>query len=792
MLNHLLKRCPSMTQEDRNLAFLHMQHTSNGPAKAKKQVLSNHTDQQDAVLVQPQTSLIALQDLGQQALPINPANQNRQQRPQMLQQSSQEGQPTNIPPQMLMQRQQSALDTLAEVSRRHMDYSTNPQSYTDDLDDPATLRQAQEPSTLRHARETTQPDSYLQHMIDARRANPQIGLMHDYFLEVLQRYNNNGSIVSRPVEPVSRPSYPAYIAQAQVEAEHQAFSDNVVQPPLVHTTTTASRRTNENNLAPDDAPIDPQLDVSMNTNESIIPNQCDEPPSQHQNDFITWTEAPQEFATQQEPPSNEPNPEFGTAHKSDRNNARARFTDTRRKEVQEIRKRGACMRCRMLKKPCSEGTPCGTCKKIDSARLWKGTCLRTKLADEFTMYSTSYFHSRMAGRLGTMHGLVFMPLPGSIQVKLIPQSNFAILFSAKSHRTPTNNQNVNNNIQANGSDNAMKSKDYIVLDDTSASQKVSNFCLNDKILQDCIRNEESAFMRATLQEAVALLQAEKSQEQPANAKSGSRTNHISPSVLLSNVIELWVETNILVYDGSGVLQIRHNSSMSPCQDSQTADWSNDSSQESRPVPPDCLSYDLIHSQLLAATENACHRLSRAVMNELERRLLQRQQVSAFATFISAVVLFGCIERITSFYHAMDLTPPPSTAENIATVLSPRPGADSRPPDYPTSVPPPSTLWPQGPHFARLLTTLLRMRALPPKTTLTTGNKLAVLREPGLPVRLNGVAVRDQQDAETARAANWLDHLGLDVDVLRARRDGDVADVGWEMKFVSAVLLSEGM
>ena len=108
------------------------------------------------------------------------------------------------------------------------------------------------------------------------------------------------------------------------------------------------------------------------------------------------------------------------------------------------------------------------------------------------------------------------------------------------------------------------------------------------------------------------------------------------------------------------------------------------------------------------------------------------------------------------------------------------------------MPAPSTLWPQGPHFARLLTTLLRMRALPPKTTLAMDNKLALLREPGLPVRLNGVAVRDQQDAETARAANWLNPLGLDVDVLRARRDGDVADVGWEMKFVSAVLLSEGM
>jgi hypothetical protein len=792
MLNHLLKRCPSMTQEDRNLAFLHMQHTSNGPAKAKKQVLSNQAGQQDAVLVQPQTSLVALQGLGQQALPINPAIENRQQMPQMLQQSSQEGQPANIPPHMLMQRQQSALDTLAEVSRRHMDYSTNSQAYTGDLDDTTMSRQTQGPSNSRHAQDVAPPDSLLQDMINARRANPQIGLMNDYFLEVLQRYNNNGSIVSRPVEPISTPSYPAYIAQAQVGAENPAFSDNAVQLPLGHTIITASHQMNQSNLGPDDAPIDPQLNILMDNDESIQPNQPDEPPSQPQDDFITWSEAPQGFVTQQEPPSNEPNPEFGTAHKSDKNNARARFTDTRRKEVQEVRKRGACMRCRMLKKPCSEGTPCGTCKKIDSARLWKGTCLRTKLADEFTTYSTSYFHSRMAARLGTMHDLLFVPSPGSIQVKFIPQSTFAVSLSAKCHNTPTNNRDVNGNAQANGLDDSIKGKDFIVLDDTLASQKVSNFCMNDKILQDCIRNEKSAFMRATLQEAVALLQTEKLQEQPANTKPGSRTNHISPSVLLSNVIELWVETNILVCDRQGVLQIRHNSSMPPCQDPQTVDWSDDSSRESRPMPPDSLSYELIRSQLLAATENACQRLSRAVMNELERRLLQRQQVSAFATFISAVVLFSCIERIASFYHAMDPSRPPSAAGNIVTELAHQPGSDSRPPGYPASVPAPSTLWPQGPHFARLLTTLLRMRALPPKTTLTTDNKLAVLREPGLPVRLNGVAVRDQQDAETARAANWLDPLGLNVDFLRSRRDGDVADVGWEMKFVSAVLLSEGM
>ena len=793
MLNHLLKRCPSMTQEDRNLAFLHMQQTSTGPAKAKKQVLSNQTAQQDAVFAPPQTSLVALQGLGQQTLPSNPLIENREQMPQMLQQSSQEEQPTNIPPHLLMQRQQSALDTLAEVSRRHMDYSTNPQSYTDDIEDSITSRQIQDPSTSRNAQEISPPDSFLQYMINARRDNPQIGLMQGYFLEAFQRYNKHGNIAPRPVEQISTPSYPAYIAQAQVGAEHPAFSNDAVQPPLVQTTTTASRQMNQIDLGPNVAPIDPQLDVSRSNNDSILPGQTSEPPLQPQEDFIAWTEAPQGFVTQQEPPSNEPNPEFGMAHKSDKNNARARFTDTRRKEVQEVRKRGACMRCRMLKKPCSEGTPCGTCKKIDSARLWKGTCLRTKLADEFTLYSTSYFHSRMAARIsGAMHGLLFVPLAGSIQVKFITQSAFAVSLSAKSHRIPTNDHDVNDSAQANGVENATKGKNFIVLDDPLASQKVSNFCLNDKILQDCISNEKSAFLKATLQEAVELLNTEKSQEESSNAKSGSRTNHISPSVLLSNVLELWVETNILVQSHPGALQIRHNCSTSPCQDPQTVDWSDVSGQESRPISPDSLSYDLIRSQLLGATENACHRLSRAVMNELERRLLQRQQVSAFATFVSTIVLFSCIERIVSFYHAMDPSRPPSTAGNNATVLSPQSGTDSRPPGYPTSVPPPSSLWPQGPHFARLLTTLLRMRALPPKTTLTTDNTLAVLREPGLPVRLNGVAVRDQRDAETARAADWLDPLGLSVDFLRSRRDGDVADVGWEMKFISAVLLSEGM
>lgn len=43
--------------------------------------------------------------------------------------------------------------------------------------------------------------------------------------------------------------------------------------------------------------------------------------------------------------------EFGNSTKPTKPKVRGRFTAERRREVQEVRKRGACIRCRMLKKP---------------------------------------------------------------------------------------------------------------------------------------------------------------------------------------------------------------------------------------------------------------------------------------------------------------------------------------------------------------------------------------------------------------------------------------------------------
>lgn len=96
---------------------------------------------------------------------------------------------------------------------------------------------------------------------------------------------------------------------------------------------------------------------------------------------------PRPIAANPNTPQRELSAEFGNGAKSSRPKVRGRFSAVRRKEVQEVRKRGACIRCRMLKKPCSGESPCSTCRNVESARLWKQPCIRTRIADELQLYS---------------------------------------------------------------------------------------------------------------------------------------------------------------------------------------------------------------------------------------------------------------------------------------------------------------------------------------------------------------------------------------------------------------------
>jgi hypothetical protein len=75
----------------------------------------------------------------------------------------------------------------------------------------------------------------------------------------------------------------------------------------------------------------------------------------------TLTAATQRAASYPRPIAMNPNTqakgfvnEFGNSTKPMKPKVRGRFTAERRREVQDVRKKGACLRCRMLKKPVSD------------------------------------------------------------------------------------------------------------------------------------------------------------------------------------------------------------------------------------------------------------------------------------------------------------------------------------------------------------------------------------------------------------------------------------------------------
>src|SRR5436190_22747203 len=55
-------------------------------------------------------------------------------------------------------------------------------------------------------------------------------------------------------------------------------------------------------------------------------------------------------------------------------------------------------------------------------------------------------------------------------------------------------------------------------------------------------------------------------------------------------------------------------------------------------------YNLLCVQLRSTAEKKAGQIAKSIMNELERRLLQRAQSGWFETFLVAMLLLNCVER----------------------------------------------------------------------------------------------------------------------------------------------------
>ena len=116
------------------------------------------------------------------------------------------------------------------------------------------------------------------------------------------------------------------------------------------------------------------------------------------------------------------------------------------------------------------------------------------------------------------------------------------------------------------------------------------------------------------------------------------------------VLELWTATHILV-DIEMRWKTFSNPTLPPSPSPtsfQPPLTSSEASFDEKRTPIDDStnpqSYALLCSQLRSAAEKRAAQLSKGVMNDLERRLLQRQHSGRFETFLVAMVLLNCVER----------------------------------------------------------------------------------------------------------------------------------------------------
>ncbi|KAF2866703.1 hypothetical protein BDV95DRAFT_552135 [Massariosphaeria phaeospora] len=456
---------------------------------------------------------------------------------------------------------------------------------------------------------------------------------------------------------------------------------------------------------------------------------------------------------------------------------RGRFSDSRRKEVQEVRKRGACIRCRMLKKPCSGDSPCNTCQSVESARLWKQPCIRTRIAEEFNLYSAGLHGVLAFHAISQVKGqLQLAQVPGRIEATHHPDAGiFASFTPLKCHTQTGQGSDIDPAILA-----ATQPSTIEIIDgDDDIGGKIDLYL--QKAGSVFFGSEDSAFMKTTIQTTFGV----------------SSSNQDG---LLSKVLELWNLTRVLT-SRSLEWQLFSNPSLAPSMAPSTMTSSDLENAARAPIMPrdDQSSHSLILKQLMGATEKRAAYLARVVMNDLERRLLQRQQANPFETFLVAVVLLACVERMCWLFRTWEDQPahPPSHAEppphepatsparsdddhddhanNLTQALDPA-SASAPPPRHPKWPfdKPPAYYSQQGERFSDILLMLLKMRGVPPKPA---------------PRSTDGVLVMWGDDVDDS-VRDWYAGIAVSAELLAARSNARFAGVDpgeWELKFVGKII-----
>ncbi|PNS16208.1 hypothetical protein CAC42_1971 [Sphaceloma murrayae] len=610
MNRHLFEKCPNITDYDKARAFAFAQGQMDAE-KIARRLGANGTQISD-------NKTPSLSRAYPASLPLQP------------------------PFGSTLQREPSALDTLAEVSRQHLDLSRQRIHNEDQV--------------------SSQPPAHSE--------APQE--MDNWMIQLQQQLNDANNATSEPEHQI--------VANDRTETAEDTAS-------LVQTASAANElgvvsEDNDNkSVAHGTLSQDPQRavygDEDQQKEMEVVPVERvahDEynldPALQARSDLRSSPQAIMTM-TRQSNPGNFEYPPNETMHTTDmrgfgllsrplKRQKRNKFSSERRKEVGGIRKLGACLRCRMLKKPCSGDTPCSTCRSIGNPRLWRTTCVRTRLADEFGLYNTSYFFAKARDNLASLTaGGPATRLPGRIDISLV-NHDIKIAFPALS-QAPSRTRGTSD----------LKSTFFALEVDTENS----------------IRSVDH-YLSLTLASFNTL------EDDPLIQTTVSTLKSLPTDILIGRTLQLHAATSILCASASLSWMILYTV-QNPDLETETPNLLSDSRAD----------YPVLQSQLLDAVERYTASTFKQVANELERRLLARASSTSLTTYLVTVLLLNCVERMSLRFRRFD-TRIVMKDQDIEEIYAAE--------DWPLSKGPAKYVA-QAASFSGLLEMLLRTRNLVPMT-----------------------------------------------------------------------------
>lgn len=355
---------------------------------------------------------------------------------------------------------------------------------------------------------------------------------------------------------------------------------------------------------------------------------------------------------------------------------RKAYTPTRRKEVQAARKKGACIRCRILRKVCGLNDPCDQCRKIQGPRHWTYPCVRTQLNQVLTLYSAGLIVVLAQNRVNqARNAYQLMQIGTSLRVSLwndsVPMSLPALVAPGPMPIKPDAEPSTDAKNQDSQNSSTAASYQIVMIDQDKEDLPARMETYLKEMLPVLIDREPSHFMRVVLSFAHKV------------------ENYTGD--LVKRAIELWGLVEILDRERSWCIVEERNGRVV----SRGGEDDAGIDQET---------YSLMTWQLSAAAERKANAVSHKLISELQRTLENGKVVLHFDVYLAILILLHCLEKTTWTIKVWEM-------EEFRQ-------------RWPLERPP-HTFTTQGHEIADLLKMLLTLRKVHPKTARSPDGQLVV-------------------------------------------------------------------